>query len=819
MDLASVAAAVWRFVTTTVGFVTSLGVAGVAIAAVFAVVRKRLVGNALDGFARRLSRRRWVPDTLATALMDGEPVDVTDHGFAWLQPEQFTDESNVDRKACWRREFNFAEIHRGFAADRVPRDGETGSLTTTLVETLRGGNARVVLGAPGAGKSTLVRQVAERWEMGEHADDETGVGSDRVGRVLYRDRGSGAPITDTDAVARAIRNTPEPVLVIVSDATRPPHLPVFTLLDEFADDENVSFLLDSRETEWRDGLSETARALATDDTDADVIAPDSERWSEIVATKNDLDTTRLTDSVESTSGLTETETERVIDSFEQATEQSVGIDPATVHEQITDDNQASAMLLLSYFLPVGPVAVDRSDPEFSLSGHVEEVYDDVTPDGPETELSANERLRRQVAIGVNVLNAAGLAVREASLLGVATDETEENEVRRLLGEELAGRVVFGQDGEGFATNHELWSELFLVRLSQDTLGQQLFEDCLNGLSAAPYEESRGQLLWEIFRVGVRRPKLASLFGTSEDSEIETPDSRSRQRLANQRGRMNRGAGNWGVATNEYELVLEATENSSVRATSLGNLGVIAENRGNYAEAREYHEESLALARELGNTASRATSLNNLGVIAKNRGNYAEAKEYHEESLALKRELGDPAGRAKSLNNLGEIARHQGNYAKAKEYHEESLTLERELGDPAGRAKSLNNLGLIAENRGNYAEAKEYHEESLTLERELGNTAGRATSLNNLGAVATELGDWDDAREKSERAATILDEIGAFRKFLLTDRNAIRAHLELGNDTAALERARDSLERIEAADLDDLDDERQFRENVIDALTD
>jgi len=739
MDLASAAAAVWRFVTTTVGFVTSLGVAGVAIAAVFAVVRKRIVGNALDGFARRLSRRRRVPDALATALMDGEPVDVADHGFAWLQPEQFTDESNVDREACWRREFNFAEIHRGFAADRVPRDGETGSLTTTLVETLRGGNARVVLGAPGAGKSTLVRQVAERWEMGEHADDEIGVGSDRVGRVLYRDRGSGAPITDTDAVARAIRNTPEPVLVIVSDATRPPHLPVFTLLDEFADDENVSFLLDSRETEWRDGLSERARALATDDTDADVIAPDSERWSEIVATKNDLDTIRLSGSAESAGGLTVTETERVIDSFEQATGQSVGMDPATVHEQITDDNQASAMLLLSYFLPVGPVAVDRSDPEFSLSGHVEEVYDDVTPDGPETELSANERLRRQVAIGVNVLNAAGLAVREASLLGLATDETEENEVRRLLGEELAGRVVFGQDGEGFATNHELWSELFLVRLSQDALGQRLFEDCLNGLSAAPYEESRGQFLWEIFRVGVRRPKLASLFGTSEDSEIETPDSSSRQWLANQRGHMNRGAGNWGVATDEYELILEATEDSSMRAAVFSNLGLTAENRGNYAEA----------------------------------------KEYHEESLALERESSDPAVRAASLNNLGEIARHRGNYAEAREYCEKSLALARELGDPAGRA----------------------------------------ASLNNLGVVATKLGDWNEAREKSERAATILDETGAFRRFLMVDENAILAHFDLDNDTAALERARDSLERIEAADLDDLDDERQFRENVIDALTD
>ena len=685
MDLASVVSVVWGFLTTTVGVVTSLGVVGVVIAA----VSRRLTGDGLDRFARRLYRRPRVPDALAEALMDGGPVDVTDHGFTWLRPERFTDDSKIDREACWRRRFHFAEIHRGFAADRVPPDQESGSLTTELVETLRGGNARVVLGAPGAGKSTLIRQVAERWRMGEHGD-AVGVGSDRVGRVLYRDRGSGARITDTDELAEAIRRIPEPVLVIVSDATRQPHLPVFTLLEEFADDDEVSFLFDSRETEWEDGLTGTAQRLADADTDADVVAPDSDRWDEIVTEKNDLDAVPLDE-------LTETETERVIDSFERVTGQSVRMDAGRIHDRITDDSQASAMLLLSYFLPVGPVEVDRSDPEFSLEGHVGEVYDDVTPDSPETELSASDRLRRQTAIGVNVLNAAGFAVREESLLELADNKTERDEIRRLLEDELTG-VVFGRDGEAFETNHELWSELFLVRLA-DSRRQSPFEKCLNGLSAGPYEESRGQFLWEIFQVGVRQAKLAPLFGTTEESRIEVPDSRSQQGLANQRGQMNHGAGNWDVATDEYESVLVATE------------------------------------------------------------------------------------------------------------------------DPGMRATVLNNLGLIARSRGEYGEAKESHEESLGLFEDLGDTAGRASSLTNLGTVAGKTNNWGDAREKFERAATIYDEIGNFRGFLKSDRGAIIAHHELGNDTEALQRARDSLERIENSDLDGLDDHRQFREDVIDEITD
>ncbi|MEZ3144211.1 tetratricopeptide repeat protein [Halobaculum sp. MBLA0143] len=805
MDLASVVSGVLRFLTTTAGVVTSLGVGGLLAATASKTVRKRLFGSGLDRFARRLYRRRRVPDTLAAALMDGDPVDVTDHGFTWLPPERFTDDSDVDPEACWRREFRFAEIHRGFAADRVSPDQESGSLTTELVEKLRDGGARVVLGAPGAGKSTLVRQVAEQWRMGE--DGEEG-----VGRVLYRDRGSGAQITDTDELAAAIRRTPEPVLVIVSDATRRPHLPVFTLLDEFADDEEVSFLFDSRETEWDDGITETARRLADDDTDADMVAPDSNRWGDIIAAKNNLDTVSL-------GGLTATETEWVIDSFERATGQSVRMDPERIHDRITDDNQASAMLLLSYFFPVGHPVVDWSNSEFSLERHVAEVYNDVTPDGPETGLSAADRLRRQTAIGVNVLNAAGFTVREQSLLGLASNVEEQNEVTRLLGGDMDEKVVFSRDGNSFGTNHELWSELFLVRLAKDAVGRQSFENCLNELSVDPYDESRGQFLLEIFEIGARRPKLTPLFGKTEESGINPPDSWSRQRLANLRGLMKLNSGELDDATDENEFVLEKTEDDSMEAAALGNLGLIEKRRGNLNKAEKYHKKSLELKDELNDIAGRATSFHNLGSVALRQKNYQNAKKYYEKSRNMFEEINHRSGLAACSENLGLIARNQENYAIAKKYHKKSLKLKKELDDAAGRATTLNNLGLIAQNKRIYSEAREYYKESLELSRGLGDTVGQAKSLNNLGVLAEETDDWDDAREKFEDAAAINDKIDDFREFLKTDRNAIRAHRELGNNTEALRRAHESLERIEKSDLDELDGHRQFREDVIDDLTD
>ena len=76
-------------------------------------------------------------------------------------------------------------------------------------------------------------------------------------------------------------------------------------------------------------------------------------------------------------------------------------------------------------------------------------------------------------------------------------------------------------------------------------------------------------------------------------------------------------------------------------------------------------ESLAIKREIGDRQGEATSLNNLGIIAETRGDLAEAERLHRESLAIKREIGDRQGEASSLNNLGIIAETRGDLAEAE----------------------------------------------------------------------------------------------------------------------------------------------------------
>ena len=79
------------------------------------------------------------------------------------------------------------------------------------------------------------------------------------------------------------------------------------------------------------------------------------------------------------------------------------------------------------------------------------------------------------------------------------------------------------------------------------------------------------------------------------------------------------------------------------AQSLGNLGNIAHERGDYDEAERLHRESLSISLEIGDRPFEALSLGNLGLIAHERGDLEEAERLYRESVRIKNELGVPLG--------------------------------------------------------------------------------------------------------------------------------------------------------------------------------
>ncbi|MEM0928568.1 MAG: tetratricopeptide repeat protein [Pseudomonadota bacterium] len=110
---------------------------------------------------------------------------------------------------------------------------------------------------------------------------------------------------------------------------------------------------------------------------------------------------------------------------------------------------------------------------------------------------------------------------------------------------------------------------------------------------------------------------------------------------NQLGHLLRRVGDLQGAEEAYRrLIADPLQTSQEwQAISLGNLGLIAQTRGDLDAAEDYHQRSLALEEELGRKEGMASELANLGNIAFDRGDVAGACANYRQAEGLFAEIG------------------------------------------------------------------------------------------------------------------------------------------------------------------------------------
>jgi tetratricopeptide (TPR) repeat protein len=166
--------------------------------------------------------------------------------------------------------------------------------------------------------------------------------------------------------------------------------------------------------------------------------------------------------------------------------------------------------------------------------------------------------------------------------------------------------------------------------------------------------------------------------------------------------------------------------------------------GRYQEAIACHEQSLQIARDIGNREGEAASLCNFGNAYDGLGRYQEAIACHEQSLQIKRDIGDRAGEAASLCNLGNAYDSLGCYQKAIVFYKQSLQISREMSHQRWKANSLSGLGKTYKSLGRYKDAIDLYKQSLKIQREIGHQQGEANSLKSLGDIYNTLENYEEA---------------------------------------------------------------------------
>lgn len=221
--------------------------------------------------------------------------------------------------------------------------------------------------------------------------------------------------------------------------------------------------------------------------------------------------------------------------------------------------------------------------------------------------------------------------------------------------------------------------------------------------------------------------------TALDWSMKEPNAENGLRLAASLGTFWHRRNYWreGREWLEKAITMSAGTRSFARVKSLRFAGMFAFYLGDNRSVEPLLEESLTLAKGLGDKQAIAESLLASGIIAGEKGDVARGTALLEESLDIFKEVGNKPRIASVLANLG-VGKHFRRQNGAVEMIEESLALAREIGHIAVMAQSLGYLGRAMRQRGEYQRSRELLEESSALFKRLGDKGHVAFALLHLG---------------------------------------------------------------------------------------
>ena len=268
-------------------------------------------------------------------------------------------------------------------------------------------------------------------------------------------------------------------------------------------------------------------------------------------------------------------------------------------------------------------------------------------------------------------------------------------------------------------------------------------------------------------------------------------------------------------------------NYSEIASLFNSLGVVFRLRGDYANARQFLQQSLELNRQLYGEESlpASASLNALAQLLVDLGDYGQAEALYRQALNIRLQALGPQHLqcAEVMNNLGECYRHilgtmpgapvelevsqekdpkvalavqTGRDTAEYLYREAAGIVRQNMGEMHPLlATVLNNLALLFDLCGDYVQAEPLYRQAgeIWLSTEGGSSSNYALSLNNLGALYYLTGRYIESEACYQQAGSIWAGQGSGLASNYADNRA-----QLAGVYALMGRMEDALQNLETA---------------------
>ena len=212
----------------------------------------------------------------------------------------------------------------------------------------------------------------------------------------------------------------------------------------------------------------------------------------------------------------------------------------------------------------------------------------------------------------------------------------------------------------------------------------------------------------------------------------------------------------GIAWLEMALAQSETTPSSARARALNWLGVLEVSNGNAARGDTYLEESVAVARAVGDRRVLSLALHFRSMAQLASGDASRTVSLAEEALAVSREEGYQPEIAICLNVLAESLLSAGQLEAVEPLLLEGIAVSRQSGAVRPVISSFRILALLRWTRGDLARARQTAQEALELARHvpLAGPVNMNMLLCMLGNLASAEQDWAAAEGWYRQALSV-----------------------------------------------------------------
>lgn len=185
---------------------------------------------------------------------------------------------------------------------------------------------------------------------------------------------------------------------------------------------------------------------------------------------------------------------------------------------------------------------------------------------------------------------------------------------------------------------------------------------------------------------------------------------------------------------------EAMDDGDGACRTIGLLGRVAWDLGDYAHSLQLLQEQLTLCEQLGDERSRGEALGNIGLIHWRRADLAAAERCLTEQSTIARQEQDREQLSRALPNLAIILAVQGRYEETMAILREQMQVARAMGHTRGLTHALSWMGIVHLQRGEFKPALRCLKHQLQLARGMDDKPLAALAMHQIGVMYHQLGD-------------------------------------------------------------------------------